>query len=336
VQQQSSAGRFRLSPFHRPQQPYRETSTVPVGIGNEAPVRPNLRVRPNPRKLTGGAAASALGLVVAVVSASMGAEVAVAVQPHRLSNVSNGPVVTAAASRPTAGLPADPIEQVAAKVVPSVVQLQTDQGSQSLEGSGIILTSDGLILTNAHVVSAAAAGDPANQGAVSTLVTFADGRTAPFTVVATDTASDIAVVRAQGSLQLAPITLGSSGNLRVGQPVVAIGAPLGLEDTVTSGIISALNRPMATAPDSGNQSPVLNTIQTDAPMNPGNSGGALVDMNGQLIGITSAIASVGSAPDAPSGSIGLGFAIPVEQVKQVTQQLIVTGTASPASLAGGK
>lgn len=314
-------------PFGRSQIPHRETSNIAGGIGSEASAHPKAR------KLSRAAAVFTLGLVVAMVSASVGARVAVALEPRPLGQ---GPVVTAGAPQPTASLLAGAIERVAAKVLPSVVELQVYQGGQGLEGSGVVLSSDGLIMTNAHVVSAAAADNPADQGAARTLVTSADGHTAPFTVVATDIASDIAVVRAQGSLQLAPITLGSSVNLRVGQPVVAIGSPLGLGGTVTSGIISAINRPIPTSTNPEDPSSVRNVIQTDAPINPGNSGGALVDMNGQLIGITSAIETLGCAQDAPCGSIGLGFAIPVDQVKHVAQQLIATRTASPALPTGGK
>jgi putative serine protease PepD len=164
-------------------------------------------------------------------------------------------------------------------------------------------------------------------------VTFADGSTAPFTVVGTDPATDIAVVRAQGVSGLTPISLGSSADLRVGQDVVAIGSPLGLEGTVTTGIISALNRPVAAGGDANNQNTVLDAIQTDAAINPGNSGGALVNMSGELVGINSAIATLGGdSPDAQSGSIGLGFAIPVDQAKRIADELISTGTASHASL----
>ena len=123
-------------------------------------------------------------------------------------------------------------------------------------------------------------------------MTFADGRTAPFRVVGTDPSSDIAVVRAEGVSDLTPITLGSSSDLRVGQDVVAIGSPLGLEGTVTVGIVSALNRPVAAGGDSKNQNTVLDAIQTDAAINPGNSGGALVNMNGELVGVNSAMRSV--------------------------------------------
>jgi putative serine protease PepD len=192
-------------------------------------------------------------------------------------------------------------------------------------------------MTNNHVVSAAAPGGPGAPGgpaAAQTKVTFADGRTAPFTVVGTDPSSDIAVVRAQGVSGLSPITLGSSANLRVGQDVVAIGSPLGLEGTVTTGIISALNRPVAAGGDRQNQNTVLDAIQTDAAINPGNSGGALVNMNGELVGINSAIATLGgdAGPQAQSGSIGLGFAIPVDQAKRISDELIKNGTASHASL----
>jgi len=233
---------------------------------------------------------------------------------------------------PAASLPAGTVEQVAAKVVPSVVKLEVDLGKQSEEGSGIILSSDGLILTNNHVVSAAKDG-PGAAGGAQTKVTFADGRTMGFTVVGTDPSSDIAVVRAQDASGLTPITLGSSGNLRVGQDVVAIGSPLGLEGTVTTGIISALNRPVAAGGDAQNQNTVLDAIQTDAAINPGNSGGALVNMNGELVGVNSAIATLGGdSADAQSGSIGLGFAIPIDQAKRIADELIQSGNASHASL----
>src|SRR6185312_6920829 len=154
-----------------------------------------------------------------------------------------------------------------------------------------------------------------------------------FTVVGAYPTSDIAVIRVQGISGLTPISLGSSSDLRVGQPVVAIGSPLGLSGTVTTGIVSALNRPVSTTGESGNQNTVLNAIQTDAAINPGNSGGALVNMNGELIGVNSAIATMGGdSPDAQSGSIGLGFAIPIDQAKRISDELIQTGTASHASL----
>jgi putative serine protease PepD len=165
------------------------------------------------------------------------------------------------------------------------------------------------------------------------MVTFSDGRTVPFTVVGTDPSSDIAVVRAEGVSGLTPITIGSSANLQVGQNVVAIGSPLGLEGTVTTGIVSALNRPVASGGEAGDQNTVLDAIQTDAAINPGNSGGPLVNMNGELVGVNSAIASLGGDAGGPqSGSIGLGFAIPVDQAKRIADELVQSGTASHASL----
>jgi putative serine protease PepD len=281
---------------------------------------------------------------VAIVSAGIGGGVALLAQPDRPSATSslNG----AAPGMPVASLPAGSVEQVAAKVVPSVVKLEVDLGRQSEEGSGIILSSDGLILTNNHVVSAAQGGTGGSPGPgvppvpgggadSQTKVTFADGRSAPFTVVGTDPSSDIAVVRAKGVTGLTPITIGSSANLRVGQDVVAVGSPLGLEGTVTTGIISALNRPVAAGGDVKNQNTVLDAVQTDAAINPGNSGGALVNMNGELVGVNSAIATLGGDSDgqqAQGGSIGLGFAIPVDQAKRIADELINDGSASHASL----
>ncbi|WP_246228102.1 S1C family serine protease [Mycolicibacterium helvum] len=264
-------------------------------------------------------------------------------------------------NQPAAQAPAGSVEQVSAKVLPSVVKLQISSGQQSEEGSGIVLSSDGLILTNNHVVAAAAqaasgqgpmAGQAGPSGddqsgpgvrpfgrtsgsGVEATVTLSDGRTVPFTVVGTDPADDIAVVRAQGASGLTPITIGSSSDLKVGQNVVAVGSPLGLQGTVTTGIISALDRPVATGDDQTGQHSVMSAIQTDAAINPGNSGGALVDMNGDLIGVNSAIASLGGgqgSPGAQAGSIGLGFAIPVDQAKRIADELISTGTVQHASL----
>jgi len=292
---------------------------------------------PVPQKRSRTGALTAGAVAVAIVSAGIGGGVALLAQPDRPSASSSG--VGLAPSVPAASLPAGSVEQVAAKVVPSVVKLEVDLGKQSEEGSGIILSSDGLILTNNHVVAAAkdnpgGPGAPVPAGGAQTKVTFADGRTMGFTVVGTDPSSDIAVVRAQGASGLTPITLGSSSNLRVGQDVVAVGSPLGLEGTVTTGIISALNRPVAAGGDAGNQNTVLDAIQTDAAINPGNSGGALVNMNGELVGVNSAIATLGgdAGPQAQSGSIGLGFAIPVDQAKRIADELIQSGTASHASL----
>jgi putative serine protease PepD len=307
--------------FRAPYDPYRG-APQPTGTLQQPAAQPQKRSRAG--ALTAGA------LAIAIVSASVGGGVALLAQPDRPGATST--IGGIAPSVPAASVPAGSVEQVAAKVVPSVVKLEVDMGRQSEEGSGIILSSDGLILTNNHVVSAAreGSGGPAGQ----TKVTFADGKTAPFTVLGSDPSSDIAVVRAEGVSGLTAVTLGSSANLRVGQDVVAIGSPLGLEGTVTTGIISALNRPVAAGGDAQNQNTVLDAIQTDAAINPGNSGGALVNMNGELVGVNSAIATLGgdAGPQAQSGSIGLGFAIPVDQAKRIADELIQNGTASHASL----
>jgi putative serine protease PepD len=242
-------------------------------------------------------------------------------------------MTTANGAPPPARAQTGSVEQVATKVVPSVVKLETKLGGATAEGSGIILDANGLILTNNHVISIPTP-TPAPNGLVGadTRATFNDGRTTTFTVVGTDPTSDIAVVRAKDMSGLTPIQIGSSANLQVGQSVVAVGSPLGLESTVTAGIISALNRPVSTVGDTNNQNAVLDAIQTDAAINPGNSGGALVNMNGELIGVNSAIATMSDGPDAKAGSIGLGFAIPVDQAKRIADQLIATGKASHASL----
>ncbi len=337
---------------------------IPHGIGTGPipgmlpPMLPPHAPVPQRRSRAGMLAVGALA--IAVVSAGIGGAAATAVElgTHSAASGGHGIIPGAAPSVPAANMPPGSVEQVASRVVPSVVMLETDLGRQSEEGSGIILSADGLILTNNHVVAAAVkpgpgpggpggapgapggapggpGGPPGGPGgpAPKTTVTFSDGRTAPFTVVGADPTSDIAVIRVQGISGLTPITMGSSTDLRVGQPVVAIGSPLGLSGTVTTGIISALNRPVSTTGESGNQNTVLDAIQTDAAINPGNSGGALVNMSGQLVGVNSAIATLGAdSPDAQSGSIGLGFAIPVDQAKRIADELISTGKATHASL----
>jgi putative serine protease PepD len=319
-----------------------------------------------PRKRSRAGALTVGAVAVAVVSAGIGGAAASVIAHHgTLSSVADGAMPGGATpGMPASNAPLGSVEQVAAKVVPSVVMLETNLGRASEEGSGIVLSADGLILTNNHVVATAAnpgkapaprgrpnpehqnpdedpngpgpdpdQPPPPGGGKPKTTVTFSDGRTAEFTVVGTDPTTDIAVVRVQGVSGLTPISLGSSANLHVGQPVMAVGSPLGLSGTVTTGIVSALNRPVSTTGETGNQNTVLDAIQTDAAINPGNSGGALVNMSGQLVGVNSAIATLGGdSPDAQSGSIGLGFAIPVDQAKRIADELISSGTASHASL----
>ncbi|WP_242453780.1 trypsin-like peptidase domain-containing protein [Mycolicibacterium sp. P9-64] len=263
-------------------------------------------------------------LSLAIISAVAGGLAAITVHPPML-----GPIASHVRGGTLLGAS---VERVAAEVTPSVVKLETTVGLSPVEGSGIVLSADGLILTNNHVVAMPA---PLRTlfGAPTTTVTFADGRTAPFVIVGGDPISDIAVVRAQDVSGLVPITVGSSTHLVVGQNVVAVGAPLGMDRTVTTGIISALHRPVTSAGDTPDDYTVLDTIQTDAAINPGSSGGALVDTGGALIGVNAALATTGGDYiSGPGGSIGLGFAIPVDQAIRIADELVATGKATHATL----
>jgi putative serine protease PepD len=215
------------------------------------------------------------------------------------------------------------VEAVSKEVLPSVVQLRVRSGDRSGAGSGIVLSPDGLLLTNNHVIETAAGGG----GQITALMQ--DGTSSPAQIIGRDPSSDIALVKAANVAGLTPIQLGNSDAVRVGQQVLAVGSPLGLGGTVTSGIVSALNRAVSVGgSDKDPNPPVLNAIQTDAAINPGNSGGALVDSEGRLVGINSAIASVGGGPNDESGSVGLGFAIPINQAKRIADELQRTGQAT--------
>ncbi|HHW82659.1 MAG TPA: PDZ domain-containing protein [Actinomycetales bacterium] len=219
---------------------------------------------------------------------------------------------------PAAAVADGTVEGVADAVRDSVVAIQVQVGRGGSEGSGVVLDSQGHILTNDHVVA----------GASAIRVTLADGRVYPAQVVGTDPTTDLAVLTLQGAPQdLAPASLGVSDALVVGQQVVAVGNPLGLSSTVTSGIISALDRPVTTGSGSGERV-VTNAIQVDAAINPGNSGGPLFDMGGRVIGINSSIAAMSQR----SGSIGLGFAIPVDLASRVAEEIIADGSAQHAML----
>jgi putative serine protease PepD len=197
---------------------------------------------------------------------------------------------------------------VAANVLPSVVQVNVANGL----GSGVILSADGKILTNNHVV--------ASSGGKVT-VTLNDGREVPATVVSTDPTSDLAVVQASGVSGLTPIKWANSDSVKVGDAVMAIGSPSGLQGTVTTGIVSALDRKVTVPGETRRSQPVTyQAIQTDASINPGNSGGALVNAAGELIGINSAIYSPASS-SGEAGSVGIGFAIPSNQAKTIVDQL---------------
>lgn len=237
--------------------------------------------------------------------------------------------------KPKAEVPAAPagsVQAVAAKVLPSVVSIAVRVGNQEGEGSGVVLDADGTIMTNNHVV---AGGGRRVTDKPTIIVIFQDGSRTTAELRGADPISDIAVLQVKDKPSLQPITVGTSKNLAVGQDVIAIGSPLGLAGTVTTGIISALNRPVSTS-RVGDSTAVIDAIQTDAAINPGNSGGALVNARGALIGINTAIATLGGRDqngDArASGSIGLGFAIPIDQAIRVAEQLRKTGKAQHPSL----
>ncbi|MET7734604.1 trypsin-like peptidase domain-containing protein [Streptomyces sp. NPDC005402] len=220
----------------------------------------------------------------------------------------------------------DSVAGIAARALPSVVTLHVSGAEESGTGTGFVLDDRGHILTNNHVVEPAGA-----DGGIS--VTFHSGDVAEATVVGRDSGYDLAVVKVSGVSGLRPLTLGNSAGVQVGDPVVAIGAPFDLEGTVTSGIISAKERPITAGGESGDGSDVsyVDALQTDAPINPGNSGGPLLDSRARVIGINSAIRSADGGSGSGSGqagSIGLGFAIPVNQAKRVAEELINTGRAT--------
>jgi putative serine protease PepD len=219
----------------------------------------------------------------------------------------------------------------AAKAAPSVVTLYVSSGSGAGSGSGVVLSADGYVLTNNHVVTLDSSTDQ-----VSVQVRTADGTLYQAEVVGTDPTSDLAVVKLDGASGLTPATFANSDAVQVGDLAVAIGAPLGLSNTVTDGIVSATNRAVQTG-STQNDSTVIDAIQTDAAINPGNSGGALVDAEGKVIGINSAIATVATS-DIPgqqssqSGNIGVGFAIPSNAAKRIADEIVENGKATHALL----
>jgi putative serine protease PepD len=212
------------------------------------------------------------------------------------------------------------VTSVATKVIPSVVTIAASGSGGSGTGSGEVIRSDGYILTNNHVISVAA-----NGGSVQVL--FSDGQTAPATITGRDPQTDLAVLHVQTSAKLDVISLGTSSTVKVGQPVVAIGAPLGLSGTVTAGIVSALDRTVQVPGDNDKAALLVGALKTDASINPGNSGGALVNCEGQLVGVPTAGATV---PNSGGGSIGLGCAVPVDLATSIADEIIATGRVTHA------
>jgi len=302
--------------------PFPSESPSPYG----APTEPS----PPPRERGRGGFAAAVVAGALVVGGVAGVGGAAAWDSYQDETSQPGPTVQPTAQVVDTGdAPAadGSVEGVADAVLPSVVKIDvlTDQGGGS--GSGIVLSEDGRILTNNHVVAGAGEG-----GRIT--VSFADGSHADATVLGTDPLTDTAVIQAEDVSGLTPATMGVSENVDVGQQVVAIGSPFGLDATVTSGIVSALERPVNVGTDAAGNRTVYPAIQTDAAINPGNSGGPLVDMEGHVVGINSSIRSTGST-ETQAGSIGLGFAIPIDDVLEIVDQLASGDTPTHARLGIG-
>jgi putative serine protease PepD len=277
------------------------------------------------------------GLAAAVVATSLlvgggagigGAAWWDAPQGESTSPPATTPVSTSTVSQSQAPAADGSVESVAQEVLPSVVKIDVTGQQGSGSGSGIILTADGTILTNNHVVELAADGG-------SIKVSFDDGTSAEAEILGTDPLTDTAVIRATDVSGLTPATIGKSANLGVGEGVVAIGSPYGLDATVTSGIVSALDRPVNVGSDDQGNSTTYPAIQTDAAINPGNSGGPLVDMTGAVVGINSSIRTAASQSpygQSEAGSIGLGFAIPIDEVMPIVDQMAAGETPTHARL----
>lgn len=270
----------------------------------------------------------ALLAAVAIVAAAIGGGTAYGVQEL------TGTTTTASSSTSTSVVPASQkgtVSGVATAVSPSIVEINATSNAGESTGSGVIITSDGEIITNNHVIS----------GASQIKVTTSDGKSYTAEVVGTDSKKDLALIKLHDASGLKAATLGDSDGVKVGDEVVAIGSPEGLTGTVTSGIVSALDRDVTVSTgedqgrqqqqgdgrwpfefggqefngDTGSSTTTYKALQTDASLNPGNSGGALIDMNGNIIGINSAMYSAADATSSSAGSVGLGFAIPINTIK---------------------
>ncbi|WP_436771961.1 S1C family serine protease [Yinghuangia sp. YIM S09857] len=285
--------------------------------GFGAPLPPPRRRRPNPLVAT----AVLTALLAGGIGGGVGAWIADRDDGKASSSVNstNGPVDPASLNRAP-----ESVAGIAATALPGTVTIKTKNGSgrgaQEGTGAGFVMDGEGHILTNNHVVSLAADGGELT-------VTFSDGTTVPGKIVGRAEGYDLAVVKVDGVQNLKPLPLGDSENVAVGDAVLAIGSPYGLDGTVTTGIVSAKDRPVASGDQQ--QTSYMNALQTDASINPGNSGGPLLDAQGRVIGVNSAIRSAGSGSDPfggqQAGSIGLGFAIPINQAKWVAETLIKTG-----------
>jgi putative serine protease PepD len=321
------------SPYGAP--PPGQPHAAPWGAAAEGTSQPARGRRRRWTEITSVAALAAVlasGTTYAVTRGDVTADTSIGTAASTSRVTQSAPVAQANAQAPNWSV-------TAGAVSPSVVAITVKSSEGGAQGSGVLIDAKGHIVTNNHVVVGAG-----GQSQLS--VTLNDGRTYSASVVGTDPSTDLAVIKLDNApSDLTPIRAGDADTLKVGDPVMAVGNPLGLAGTVTTGIVSALNRPVTTSQeDNQQQDPfgqsqqqgepvVTNAIQTSAAINPGNSGGALVNASGQLVGINSSIASVGSSgTGSQSGNIGIGFAIPVNEVTSIADQLIAGGKAEHAYL----
>ena len=271
-----------------------------------------------------GLSALLLTLIVALVAGALGGGTGYWLATRAHSALHNSDIKLAQTDTP-ANRPPGSVAEISKRVSPAVVSIQEHTADLDAVGAGVIIQRAGYILTNNHVISDAAT----NHGQI--FVTFADKSRLSAKVVGRDTKTDLAVIKVDKA-KLTVATLGDSGKLAVGDPVIAIGSPLGLRGTVTSGIVSALGRPLPVSGEGSDTNAVIDAIQTDAAINPGNSGGALVDAAGAVVGINTAAVSPSVVQGGPNGSVGLGFAIPINGARVIAEELIHTGKAEHASI----
>ena len=309
--------------YPQPEQPPQQPADQWPATGADGYLPPPPGVTPQtalPAPKSGGvgkyiAIAALTGLLAGVGGGALGYQLAEGSSPSSTVTV-NSPSNPEALSPRADGS----VAAIAEAVLPSVVSLSVSGNGESGTGSGFVVTEDGYILTNNHVIEAAA-----DSGSIE--VVLKDGSRFDGTLVGRNADYDLAVVKIDKT-GLTPVSIGDSGAVTVGDQVIAIGSPLGLEGTVTTGIVSALDRPVTAGGSAGGETSFINAIQTDAAINPGNSGGPLVNAEGQVIGVNSAIASLGSSAGGQSGSIGLGFAIPMNTANRIAREIIDTGTSA--------
>jgi S1-C subfamily serine protease len=300
-----------------------ETPETPERDSSGRKLAARLR-RPLTGELRGGRLAVVAG-IVALACTLLGGVIGGYIALHSQDGQTDPSYNVGTVPTAVAGRPASSVAGIAARVTPSVVMIKVNGGEGT--GSGFIIRG-GYIVTDNHVVNL---DNQLSDAAIR--VYFSKGSSVPGRLVGRDPYADIAIIKADGMGRLPALTLGNSAAIAVGDPVIAVGSPLGLADTVTSGIVSAVNRPVQPGQTSGTTPQVFfDAIQTDAPINPGNSGGPLVNAKGQVIGVDAAIDTLGDNPltGTQGGSIGLGFAIPINQARRVAVELIRTGHSTHA------